>query len=259
MEEEYYLRLNLSRIPYTELYQIICPDYLSYLFQPLPTLSTDIWAMVLGYTPLEMTNALMRVCKDWYAAIKKKMFWKKRIKNMLDRHTMLDKNLKFCFDPFYHGNHTLKEKVGWLFDSKKILIEDRSIEYIINGDRVCRFIENKTFVINSKGGIFELDIYYLNCDTGLQRKQGTCKDDGKILQPVGKETIYYIDPDTFAYYIGEHCDLIPHGSGTWTFIDGSKYSGKSFAGKPHGIDPKTGIEFFGGDRVRNNKKLKKIN
>lgn len=224
----------------------------------------DILLTIFGHTNIEDAHSLILVCKRWNQVTKDNVFWrslliKKIPKDFSDKKELFDlknhdKDREWIFDvldcvyidyketPFYYSSYNIKCGCHTFYYNDKnqfiaIVKEFPSSERIL-------YMQNKWFdikKIDNRQPNRRSDIIYEN-------ENGICWD--------GESKSY-----EFEYY-----QLVPHGKGTWTFPDGSKFIGDNVAvdGIPHGVGKNQNNEtvtyFFGSkitsDEERSNKRPK---
>lgn len=244
------------------LVKLLPPEVAERITQgPLITsLTIDILAYVLSFTQLTDVKSLMRTCKAFLAATRVQQFWHKHVAAALE-FAILKENINNKADQDYIKRfntwnspkpETLREQVEWLFRIKTnyanwLKIEKiRTIWYIdrhthirtnlrndfligdLNYNGLCWYAspsfndEEGQFIgisNNHKSGVFTIDtLKYGNPGTG---KRSSTK----------WNALFEGDLSCFdSFYFA-------HGSGKWTFEDGSILEGKGVAhqGEPRFI------------------------
>ena len=231
-------------------------------------LPVDLLAFCLGYTCLADTRHVLQVCKSWYAATRKRHFWKRRIDAKLKQVAAAlapnDKqkaDMVLRFDTFSCPGETLQNQVEFTFRGSSwfriyewkcyVAIE----RYVTNkwDDCACNnYLPTGELFSTSREHYAEST--RVTCDEvivfpGMSLKRNTWRKsepsdilftrrDGGMYQgngayvPASQLCIdgvgVWKDGDGREYPWKDDC-LVPHGDGKWTFADGTVLEGRGVA------------------------------
>lgn len=239
-------------------------------------LPINVLAHILNFTELKDTNKIMRICCKWYEASRLSVFWKDRIATKFRKFIKDDIHFEFVkkhFNLFLFTEVPFKDKLGWMFDRTTPYFREKNKEddfkYMFSVSPQKPYEHNFYFNDN-------LNKYAIRCSYSKKSlKSNKWISDGLDItnwfnRSYGVITRKFNAPKkvcciTYITKEGHHFegnasvdDLVPHGGGKWTFLNGSTLTGEkvAFAGEPHGIGQDGEDDYFAGEKKIKRKKRK---
>lgn len=228
----------------------------------LSGLGKDLLLKILGFIDISDIKTVPLVCAYWNNLFKSAPFWQPFVERKLKGFPVCTHNAAM----FHKYSSSLKLGFGWIFQEKgpnwlninEILLDDND-NYTKIRLRDGKQVSNICYIIDRKKKLYEKfvllhpSLKYLNfINNPLEILEIRSEQDG--IKFVGSNE----DKQAKKYF-----EIVPHGAGTWTFPDGSTFSGDKVAceGFPHGKglwNGKEEVEFEFGHRVTPTYKRRKI-
>ncbi len=208
------------------------------------------------------------VCKNWNKIFKTSEFWQPFVERKLQEYPLCCQNANF----FFKYSPSFRRSFDWIFD------KNENIKWQKNNTSgiIFLYLGNSTTIELDNTFSYVLNIVYNNPTTTNISEKYTFTDCLKYYSftnnPFEVHKIKFTRSDDGISFEGKSNDneqiekydkLLPHGSGTWTFPDGSTFSGDNvaFEGVPHGKgiwNGKEQVEFEFGVRIKEGYKRRKI-
>jgi hypothetical protein len=227
-----------------------CKDY------SIQCLVKHLLLMVLGGIDIKDIKNIPLVCKFWNALFGTPEFWQPFVQRKLKDFPLCIQNASV----YFNATTYLKYAFKWVFCNVISTKGDRIsigklVMHVKNGQLldielpIDKQIRKRTLFLQSHVRSYTYKIRNPMEVTHLNYKT--------------KESIEFNGKSNYKPEITKISQILPHGQGTWTFPDGSTFSGDDVAchGVPHGTglwNGKEEVEFEFGKRVKKGHKRRKI-
>jgi hypothetical protein len=229
----------------------------------MESLGKDLLLKVLGNIDYKDIKEVLHVCKYWNALFGTPEFWQPFVERKLKEFPLCVQSASM----YFKTATSLKQGFDWIFVKGYQIRWDKKLK-----DTLLLSAKSSIRLCAERDCVHRIQYFIMdNISKKIITKKSCLKWYEFQAKPFEVLSMLYVTEDGIQFFgksndnndIKSYDDFLPHGQGTWTFTDGSTFSGDNvaFEGVPHGKgmwNGKEKVEFEFGRRVKEGHKRRKI-